>query len=74
MRDWDIDFYFNPDCIITIPLWATFPGLPVGYWFCEALRKLTSAMGLPKHTNQITERMVSISNALVVVEKDISQL
>ncbi|KAK6794988.1 hypothetical protein RDI58_008441 [Solanum bulbocastanum] len=32
IQAWKRDFEFNPDCITTIPLWVTFPSLPVGFW------------------------------------------
>ncbi|KAH0661595.1 hypothetical protein KY284_026526 [Solanum tuberosum] len=29
-HQWEVNFEFNPECICTIPLWVTFPELPVG--------------------------------------------
>lgn len=73
VQTWDIDFYFDPNCITTIPQWVTFPGLPVGYWSCEALSKVASAIGKPKHTDQFTATMERISYARVLIETDVAQ-
>lgn len=73
VQTWDIDFEFDPNCITTIPLWVTFPGLPVGYWSCETLSKIESATGKSKHTDQFTATMERISYARVLVETDVAQ-
>ncbi|KAH0669434.1 hypothetical protein KY285_023595 [Solanum tuberosum] len=44
LQQWELNFEFNHDCITTIPLWVTFPGLPVGCWSSEALSKVSSAI------------------------------
>ncbi|KAG5629135.1 hypothetical protein H5410_000852 [Solanum commersonii] len=40
LQRWELNFEFNPDCITTIPLWVTFPGLLIGYWSSEARSKV----------------------------------
>ncbi|WMV58357.1 hypothetical protein MTR67_051742 [Solanum verrucosum] len=67
LQNWDIDIEFNPDCITTIPLWITFPRLPVGYWCSEVLSKVASAIGKPLYTDRFTATMAKISYAKVLV-------
>ncbi|XP_070040906.1 uncharacterized protein [Nicotiana tomentosiformis] len=73
LKNWEIDFYFDPECLSTIPLWVKFPGLPAGYWSPEALSKLVSGVGKPLYTDKITAEMEKISYAKVLVEADVSQ-
>lgn len=73
LRNRELDFYFDPDCLSTIPLWVKFPGLPVGYWSPEALSKLASGVGKPLYTDRITAEMERISYARVLIEVDVSQ-
>ncbi|WMV07309.1 hypothetical protein MTR67_000694 [Solanum verrucosum] len=73
LQRWELNFEFNPDCITTIPLWVTFPGLPVGYWSSETLSKVASAIGKPLHTDVCTTSMTRISYACVLVEIDVAQ-
>ncbi|KAK4721238.1 hypothetical protein R3W88_011471 [Solanum pinnatisectum] len=59
LHKWSIDFEFDPDCLTIIPLWVTFPGLPVGYW-------------KPLYTDSFTTSMERISYARILVETDVS--
>ncbi|KAM3342483.1 hypothetical protein P3S68_027449 [Capsicum galapagoense] len=73
VQPWVIDFEFDPNCITTIPLWITLPGLPVGYWSGDALSKIASEIGPPLHTDHYTASMERISYAHVCVEVDATQ-
>ncbi|XP_019230721.1 PREDICTED: uncharacterized protein LOC109211625 [Nicotiana attenuata] len=73
LRNWEIDFYFDPECLSTIPLWVKFPGLPVGYWSPEALGKLASGIGKPLYTYKTTADMERIYYARVLIEVDVAQ-
>ncbi|XP_019235531.1 PREDICTED: uncharacterized protein LOC109215869 [Nicotiana attenuata] len=73
LRNWEIDFYFDPECLSTVPLWVKFPGLPVGYWSPEALGKLASGIGKPLYTDETTVDMERISYARVLIEVDVAQ-
>ncbi|XP_070045727.1 uncharacterized protein [Nicotiana tomentosiformis] len=73
LKNWEIDFYFDPECLSTIPLWVKFSGLLVGYWSPEALSKLASRVGRPLNTDKFTAKLEKISYARVLVEADISQ-
>ncbi|XP_060216463.1 uncharacterized protein LOC132643943 [Lycium barbarum] len=72
LQNWDINFEFGPDCIITIPLWVTFPGLPIGYWSPYTLSKVASAVGRPLYTDKFTAAMNRISYPRVLVETDVA--
>ncbi|XP_019251326.1 PREDICTED: uncharacterized protein LOC109230263 [Nicotiana attenuata] len=67
LRNWEIDFYFDLECLSTILLWVKFPGLPMGYWPLEALGKLASGVGKPLYTDRITAEMERISYARVLI-------
>ncbi|KAH0685969.1 hypothetical protein KY285_016519 [Solanum tuberosum] len=73
LQNWEASFMFDTECIITIPLWVNFPGLPVGYWSAEALSKVANVVGKPLYTNRYMAEMNRISYARVLVEVDISQ-
>ncbi|KAK6789453.1 hypothetical protein RDI58_013253 [Solanum bulbocastanum] len=73
LQQWELNFEFNHDCITTILLWVTFPGLPVGCWSSEALSKVSSAIEKPLHTDVCTTSMTRISYACVLVETDVAQ-
>ncbi|XP_019233206.1 PREDICTED: uncharacterized protein LOC109213825 [Nicotiana attenuata] len=68
-----MDFKFDPGSVSVIPLWITFPSLPLGFWSTEALSKLASVVGKPLYTEKITAEMEKVSYARVLVETDISQ-
>lgn len=51
LQNWKRNFYFVPECITTIPLRVNFLGLPVGYLFADAQRKLASAIATPLYTD-----------------------
>ncbi|XP_070008836.1 uncharacterized protein At4g02000-like [Nicotiana sylvestris] len=68
-----MNFKFDPESVSMIPLWITFPGLPLGFWSTEALSKLASVVGKPLYTDKITAEMEKVSYARVLVETDISQ-
>ncbi|KAM3287499.1 hypothetical protein P3S67_020929 [Capsicum chacoense] len=73
VQPWVIDFEFNQNCITTIALWITLPGLHVGYWSGDALSKIASEIGRPLHTDHYTISMERISYARVCVEVDATQ-
>nr|XP_009596522.1 uncharacterized protein At4g02000-like [Nicotiana tomentosiformis] len=73
LKNWEIDLYFDLECLSTIPLWMKFPGLPVGYWSPKALSKLASGVGKPLYTDKFTTELEKISYARVLIEADVSQ-
>ncbi|XP_019242197.1 PREDICTED: uncharacterized protein LOC109222281 [Nicotiana attenuata] len=72
LKNWSLDFVFNPECLNVIPIWVRFPNLPVGFWSTEALSKMASGIGKPMYTDLYTAEMDRISYARVLVEADIS--
>ncbi|XP_070029902.1 uncharacterized protein [Nicotiana sylvestris] len=73
LKNREINFYFDPECLSTIPLWVKFPGLPMGYWSPEALSKLASGVRKSLYTDIFTAELEKISYARVLVETDVSQ-
>ncbi|XP_019248333.1 PREDICTED: uncharacterized protein LOC109227588 [Nicotiana attenuata] len=72
LKNWSLDFVFDPECLNVIPLWVRFPNLPVGFWSAEALSKLASGIGRPTYTDLYTAEMDIISFARVLVKTNIS--
>nr|XP_009775461.1 PREDICTED: uncharacterized protein LOC104225384 [Nicotiana sylvestris] len=68
-----MNFKFDLGSVSVIPLWITFPGLLLRFWFTKALSKLASVVGKPLYTDKITAEMENVSYARVLVETDISQ-
>ncbi|XP_019241653.1 PREDICTED: uncharacterized protein LOC109221639 [Nicotiana attenuata] len=73
LQNWERDFYFDPKCITTIPLWIHLPSLSAGYWTADALSKVASAVGLPLYTDKFTAKLNKISYARVLVKVDITK-
>ncbi|XP_075079835.1 uncharacterized protein LOC142165106 [Nicotiana tabacum] len=72
LKNWLIDFVFDPERLTIVPLWVRIPSLSVGYWSTEALSKLASVVGKPMYTDLFTAEMDRISYAIVLVDTDIS--
>ncbi|KAM3221680.1 hypothetical protein P3L10_020950 [Capsicum annuum] len=72
LRNWSLDFEFNPECLSKIPLWVKFPSLPLGYWSKKELSKLASVVGKLLYTDKCTAEIERISYARFLVEVDIS--
>lgn len=65
VKDWEINFIFNPYCITTIPLQVVFQGLLMWNWSSEALSKVTSTIGRPLYMDKFTANIYLISSARV---------
>ncbi|XP_060170745.1 uncharacterized protein LOC132601689 [Lycium barbarum] len=73
LQNWELNFEFDPDCLTTILLWVTFPGLLVGYWSTDVLSKVASAIGRPLYIDKFTASMDRSSFARILVEADVAQ-
>lgn len=47
--------------------------LPIGYWSCKDLNKVSSSIRKPKHTKQFTASIETNSYAQVLVETNIEK-
>ncbi|KAM3395113.1 hypothetical protein P3S68_004118 [Capsicum galapagoense] len=71
LRNWTLDFEFNPDYLNKVPLWVKFSSLPLGFWLTESLSNLTSVVGKPMYTDKYTTEMERTSYVRVLVNNDI---
>lgn len=55
-----------------MPIWVTFPSLPLIYWGERSIGKITSAIGRPMMTDECTSKKLRVSYARVLIEVDIT--
>lgn len=67
LKNWSINFVFDPDYLIVIPLWVKFSSLLVGYWSTKSLGKLASVVGKLMCTDLFIAEIDRISYARVLV-------
>lgn len=66
-------FDFDDHELLHIPLWITFPGLPLECWNAKVLSKIASKVGTPITTDEMTESKKRVSYARILVEVDVSK-
>uniref|UniRef100_A0A3Q7FGN5 Uncharacterized protein n=1 Tax=Solanum lycopersicum TaxID=4081 RepID=A0A3Q7FGN5_SOLLC len=71
LKNWEIDFVFHNEYMITILLQVYLPGLLVGYWSMEALSKPTSENSTLLYTDRFIVDRNRISYTSVLVEVDL---
>ncbi|PHU13876.1 hypothetical protein BC332_15081 [Capsicum chinense] len=72
LRNWLINFEFNPEYLNKVLLWIKFPSLSLRYWSSKALSKLVSVVGRLMYTDKYIIAMERISYARVLVVADSS--
>lgn len=55
-----------------MPIWVTFPSLPLIYWGERSIGKIMSAIGRPMMTDECTSKKLRVSYARVLIEVDIT--
>lgn len=55
-----------------VPIWVTFPNLPLEYWSAKPLSRIASQVGVPITTDQLTKEKARCSYARVLVHVDAS--
>lgn len=73
IRYWTPDFEIKEDLLRILPLWVTFPNLPLHLWGEKCLSKIASTVGKPIATNECTAKKLRISYARVLIEVDVTQ-
>ncbi|XP_070044692.1 uncharacterized protein [Nicotiana tomentosiformis] len=73
LKNWEPDFEFDKKPMRVIPLWVTFPGLPIKCWAEENLGRIASCLGKPICTDKLTAQCEQISYARVLIEMDITR-
>lgn len=57
-----------------MPIWVTFPGLPIQYWSLENFSRIASYLGKLICTNSLTAGERRISYTRMLIEMDVTQL
>lgn len=70
---WTPNFYFQKDFLRVLPLWITYPKLPLYCWGPECLSRTASCVGKPFFADECTAKQLRVSFARVIVEVDITQ-
>ncbi|XP_070019439.1 uncharacterized protein [Nicotiana sylvestris] len=73
LKEWIPDFKMNKEPLRLVPLWVSFPKLPLQCWTEENLGRLASYLGRPICTDKLTATGDTISYARVLIEMDITQ-
>ncbi|CAK8574901.1 unnamed protein product [Lathyrus sativus] len=73
IREWSPELEMKEDLLRILPLWVTFPNLPLRLWGEKSLSKITSAIGKPITMDKCTAKKLRISYARILIEVDIIQ-
>ncbi|XP_016443783.2 uncharacterized protein LOC107769116 [Nicotiana tabacum] len=73
LKSWSVDFNFYDEVLKTIPLWVSFPNLPLNCWGNITLSRIASGLGCPIYADECTSSTVRISYVRVLIEMDISK-
>ncbi|XP_070037188.1 uncharacterized protein [Nicotiana tomentosiformis] len=73
LKSWSTDFNFYDEVLKTIPLWVSFPNLPLNYWGRLTLSRIASGLGCPIYADECTTSTSRIFYARVLIEMDITK-
>ncbi|XP_075079920.1 uncharacterized protein LOC142165218 [Nicotiana tabacum] len=73
LKSWSADFDLYNEVLKTIPLWVSFPNLPLNCWGRMTLSRIASGLGCPIYADECTTNTSKIFYARVLIEMDISK-
>ncbi|XP_019253821.1 PREDICTED: uncharacterized protein LOC109232507 [Nicotiana attenuata] len=73
LKSWTAEFNFYDEVLKEIPLWVSFPNLPLNCWGKITLSRIASTLGCPIYADECTSSAAKISYARVLIEMDISK-
>ncbi|XP_009796077.2 uncharacterized protein LOC107828811 [Nicotiana tabacum] len=73
LKNWELNFELDKEPMRVMPLWVTFPGLPIQYWADKNLGRIASYLEKLICTDILTSQCERISYARVLIEMDITQ-
>jgi hypothetical protein len=68
LHKWTLDFTLKDDLLRVLPIWVTFPQLPLIFWGEKSIGKIASAIGKPMMTDECTAKKLRVSYARVLIE------
>ncbi|CAJ2631967.1 unnamed protein product [Trifolium pratense] len=72
LHEWTPDFTLKDDLLRVLPIWVTFPQLPLIFWGEKSIGKIASALGKPMMTDECTAKKLRVSYARVLIEIDVT--
>jgi len=73
LKRWQPNMQFLKDDLVRVPIWVKLYNVPLEYWTVKGLSCVTSAIGVPLHTDFTTLFSKRLSYARVCVEIDASK-
>ncbi|XP_019238403.1 PREDICTED: uncharacterized protein LOC109218493 [Nicotiana attenuata] len=73
LKSWTADFNFYDEVLKEIPLWVSFPNLPLNCLGKITLSRIASILGCPIYADECTSSAARILYARVLIEMDISK-
>lgn len=73
LKQWSPDYDHNAAFLTEVPLWVTFPKLPMNYWSCASLSRIASAVGVPLYADECIAKQTRISYARMLIEVNVTK-
>ncbi|KAH0714845.1 hypothetical protein KY284_007750 [Solanum tuberosum] len=73
LKKWSVDFDFTKEFLTEIPLWFSFPNLPMNCWSCNSLSRIASAIGKPIYVDECITKQTTISYARMLIETNVTK-
>ncbi|XP_060190914.1 uncharacterized protein LOC132620253 [Lycium barbarum] len=73
LKPWIPFFELDTEFLSKIPLWVTFPKLPVSCWTSNALGRIGSAIGTPLYADGCTTKQTRISYARMLIQANVTK-
>lgn len=74
LKRWSSDVEFDATFLKEMPLWVSFPTLPVTYWSKDSLSRLGSIIGVPLFADECMAKQSRISFARMPIEVSITNI
>ncbi|XP_058751687.1 uncharacterized protein LOC131624790 [Vicia villosa] len=72
LHEWTPDFTLQDDILRVLPIWVTFPQLPLMMWGDKSIGKIASALGKPVMVDECTAKKLRVTYARVLIEVDVT--
>lgn len=73
LKQWSSEFDFGSEFLIEIPLWVTFPKLPLNCWGIGSLSRIASAIGVPLFADECTTKQTRILYISMLIEVNVTK-
>ncbi|XP_009768155.1 uncharacterized protein [Nicotiana sylvestris] len=73
LKQWSLEFDFNTEFLIEIPLWVKFPKLPMNCWGINSLSRIASTLGNPLFADQCITKQTRVSYTRILIEVNVTK-